>query len=106
MYSSTVIVQLATLFLIMPLMFLVFVFFFFPMASLQGSILYLMCVFFQKKKKKNEMTTSVYCRCLCQVQLVGLVCLLPFFLKTGVFTCSAPGRDDPLETLPSGLEGH
>lgn len=36
-------------------------------------IVFDVCIF-----KKKKMTTSVYCRCLCQVQLVGLVCLLPF----------------------------
>ncbi len=50
------------------------------------------------------MTTYVYCWCLCQVQLVGLVCLPPF-LDRG-FSCSAPGHEDPLETLPSTLGGH
>lgn len=74
--------------------------FFFPMAYLQGGILYLMCVFL----KKQKMTTSVYCRCLCQVQLVGLVCLLPF-LDRG-FLLTAPGHNDPLGTLPSSPEGH
>lgn len=78
MYSSTVIVQRAILFLILTPMF-----FFFPMASLQGSILYLMCVFLKK-----EMTTSVYCWCLCQVQLVGLVCLLPFLDQGFYLLCS------------------
>lgn len=57
-----------------------------------------MCVFL-----KEKMTTSVYCWCLCQVQLVGLVCLPPF-LDQG-FSRSAPGYDDPPETLPSKLEG-
>lgn len=48
----------------------------------------MMCVFL-----KEDITTSVYCLCLCQVQLVGLVCLSPF-LDRG-FSCSAPGHMMP-----------
>lgn len=60
---------------------------FFPMAYLQGSLLYSMCVRVCVFKKK-KMTTSVYCRCLCQVQLVGLVCLLPFLDRGFYLLCS------------------
>lgn len=81
LYSSTVIVQLATFVFLYWLSCSIF----FSMASLQGSVLYLMCVFLKKKKQK-KMTTSVYCRCLCQVHLVGLVCLPPFlFFRPGFF---------------------
>lgn len=41
-------------------------------------IVFDVCVF------KKKMTTSVYCWCLRQVQLVGLVCLLPF-LDRGLY---------------------
>lgn len=69
------------------------------MASLQGSILYLMCVFLRKKKKDDYI-------CVLLVPLsgsVGWTCLSAAILEG--FSCSAPGQDDPLETLPS-LEGH
>lgn len=81
LYSSSVIVQLATFVFLYWLSCSIF----FSMASLQGSVLYLMCVFLKKKKQK-KMTTSVYCRCLCQVHLVGLVRLPPFlFFRPGFF---------------------
>lgn len=78
-------VPLVTLFLILTLMFIT------HMASLQGSVLYLMCVFVFFFKK---MMTSVYCWCLCQVQFVGLVCLpsfLFYFFQTGSLLCSWSG---------------
>lgn len=78
-------------------------FFFFPMASLQGSILYLMCVFLKKEKKRKDEYI-----CVLLVPLsgsVGWTCLSAAILDRG-FSCSAPGQDDPLETLPSSPEGH
>lgn len=70
------------------------------MASLQGKyIVFDVCNFFFKKKKK----------CVLLVPFVRFSLLdLPVcrhFLDR-VFSCSAPGYDDPLETtLPSTLEG-
>lgn len=56
------------------------VFFFFPMASLQGSILYLMCVFLKKKKRDDYI-------CVLSVPLsgsVGWTCLsAAIFLRPG-----------------------
>lgn len=70
------------------------------MASLQGSVLYLMCVFL--KKKKDDYI------CVLLVPLsgsFGWTCLsAAIFLDRG-FSCCAPGHDDPLETLPSTLKG-
>lgn len=47
------------------------------MASLQGGLSDSACVLSFILPLKDDI--SVYRRCLCQVQLVGLVCLLPFF---------------------------
>lgn len=70
------------------------------MASLQGGLSDSACVLSFILPLKDDI--SVYRRCLCQVQLVGLVCLLPFLLfffqKTRVSLCSAPGHNDPLGT--------
>lgn len=58
----------------------------------------MMCVFL-----KEDITTSVYCLCLCQVQLVGLVCLSPFLDR--VFLALLLVIWCPMEKLPSTLEG-
>lgn len=72
---------------------------FFPMAFLQGGILYLTCVFFK--------TIDDYI-CVLSVPLsgsVGWTCLCATIFSAQGFSCSAPGHEDPLETLPSPLEG-
>lgn len=73
MYSSTVIAQLATFFFFYRFMF--FVVFFSSGLFARQYIVLDVCIW---KKQTKKMSTSVYCWCLCQVHLVGLVCLLPF----------------------------
>lgn len=94
MYSSTVIVRLATLFLI-----LTHVYFFFPMASLQGGILYLMCVFL---KKKND---DYICVLLVPLSgSVGWTCLSAAIFRPGFLLALLLVM--MTQTLPSSLEGH
>lgn len=91
-YSSTLIVQLC---------FLYWLSCFFLSYGLfaRQYIVFDVCIF--KKKKKDDYI------CVLLVPLsgsVGWTCLSAAILEG--FSCSAPGQDDPLETLPSSLEGH
>lgn len=70
-------------------------------ASLQGGISDSACVLlFILPLKEDDI--SVYRRCLCQVQLVGLVCLLPFFS----FSLLCSWSQWPNGKMPSSPEGH
>lgn len=63
-------------------------------------IVFDVCIF---KKTKDDYI------CVLSVPLsgsVGWTCLSAAIFRPGFLTCSAPGHDDPLGTLPSSPEGH
>lgn len=76
------------------------------MASLQGGLSDSACVLLFILPLKDDI--SVYRRCLCQVQLVGLVCLLPFFFfsKDQGLSLLCSWSQWPTGNMPSSPEGH